>query len=179
MSVQRYFLLHENFLSQRYVEEKRFLSTNSQFFFTGKFHSDLDTPVLNNPPDNDVDEDANDDLQTDGRILPSLMRTSTSSSREGFIPYWTNLNALNRLILKPSGNMIKMKCPAKGDPEPKWEWTKNGKKIERNLGTVAYNKMGITLEDLVPADNGEYTCNVCNKFGCISYTTKLEVNGEF
>lgn len=74
--------------------------------------------------------------------------------------------------------MVKLKCPAKGDPDPKWEWTKDGKKIERNLGTVVYNKMGITLEDLVPADNGNYTCNVCNIYGCINFTTRLEVNGK-
>ena len=135
----------------------------------------MDSP-LHTP---DVDEDANEYMQTDGRIITTL-RTSTigSNSQEGgMAPYFTNEKNMNKLILKPSGNMIKIKCPAKGDPEPTWEWTKNGQKIERNLGTVAYNKMGITLEDLVPADNGEYTCNVCNKYGCISFKTKLEVNG--
>lgn len=138
----------------------------------------MDSPL--HTPDNDVDEDANEEVQTDGRILNTL-RTSTlssSSSQEGgMAPYFTNEKNMNRLILKPSGNMIKIKCPAKGDPEPTWQWTKDGQKIERNLGTVSYNKMGITLEDLVPADNGEYTCNVCNIHGCISFKTKLEVNG--
>lgn len=128
--------------------------------------------MLNNPPDNDVDEE----LPTDEGILTTLMRTSTLSSTQ-IAPYWTKKNELNRLVFKPSGNMVKLKCPAKGDPEPRWEWTKDGKPIERNLGTVIYGKVGITLEDLVPADNGEYTCNVCNFLGCISFTTKLEVNG--
>lgn len=109
------------------------------------------------------------------------LRTSTNSPsiiEGGSLPRFTNPNVMNKLNLKPSGSMIKIKCPAKGDPEPKWTWTKDGQKIERNLGTVTYNKMGITLEDLVPADNGNYTCNVCNIFGCISFTTKLEVNGK-
>lgn len=74
--------------------------------------------------------------------------------------------------------MMKLKCAAKGKPEPKWEWTKDYKKIERSLGKVIYNKMGITLEDLVPADNGNYTCHVCNNYGCVNHTTILEVNGK-
>lgn len=132
---------------------------------------------MNQPPENDVDE-TNEELLTDGRLFTTLVPTSTSNPNAGYQPFFTNQNALIRYILKPSGNMVKMKCPAKGYPEPKWEWTKDGVSIERNLGIVVYNKMGITLEDLVPADNGEYTCNVCNIYGCISFTAKLEVNGE-
>lgn len=133
---------------------------------------------MNNPPDNDVDDE---DSQTDGKILTTLVKTSTQSSSDGpRAPYWSNLNAMSKYVLRPSGNMIRMKCPAKGDPEPKWEWTKNGDPIERNLGTVVKNKIGntITLEDLVPADNGNYTCKVCNSISCINYTTILEVNGK-
>lgn len=72
-----------------------------------------------------------------------------------------------------------MKCPAKGDPEPSIEWTKDGKTIERSMGQVSYLKWGISLEDLIPSDSGAYMCILCNIHGCINHTFKVEVNGKF
>lgn len=79
--------------------------------------------------------------------------------------------------MRPSGNMIRLKCAAKGDPEPTIEWTKDGLPIERKMGQVQYNKWAITLEDLIPDDSGAYTCKICNIHNCINFTTKLEVSG--
>jgi Immunoglobulin I-set domain len=130
--------------------------------------------VINDDPDNDVDEDQTDNY----KLLGTLLKTSTASSLDGFAPYFSKESDLIKRHLKPSGNMIKMKCPAKGNPDPKWEWTKNGTPIERKLGQVLYQKMAITLEDLIPADNGLYTCKICNIYGCINFTSKLEVSGK-
>lgn len=110
--------------------------------------------------------------------VPKGSSNDNDGDADGIAPYWTNQNAMGRLYLRPSGNMIKLKCQAKGSPEPKWEWTKNGFPIDRKLGHVQYNKMAITLEDLIPADNGNYTCKVCNKHGCISFSSKVEVSGK-
>jgi hypothetical protein len=150
--------------------------------FAGKYH-DLESSsgaVIRDAPDNGVDDEQVESEQTLTTQVASVSST-TSMPQEGFKPYFTNLNALNRINLRPSGNMVKLKCPAKGDPEPTWEWTKNGKPIERKLGEAkAQNKKQtvITLEDLIPADSGQYTCNICNIHGCINFTSKLEVNGK-
>lgn len=138
--------------------------------------------MINDAPDNDVDEQIETDklmtVLSTTTILPRRSSTDNNSDDDGYAPKWTNPSSLSKLILRPSGNMIKLKCQAKGSPEPTWEWTKNGLPIERKLGVVQRNKMAITLEDLIPADNGNYTCNVCNKHGCISFTTKVEVSGK-
>lgn len=75
--------------------------------------------------------------------------------------------------------MLKLQCPAKGTPDPKIEWTKNGKPIERVSGQAKISAKGrLSMEDLIPSDSGYYMCNVCNIYGCINFTTKVEVNGE-
>lgn len=74
--------------------------------------------------------------------------------------------------------MLKLKCPAKGSPEPQIEWTKDEMKIDRKMGHANYARWSMTMEDLVPDDSGIYKCKVCNDHGCISYETKVEVNGE-
>lgn len=118
-------------------------------------------------------------MDDDGDVATVASRTTTSSpATNGSGPQFTNLNALNVLVVKPSGNMIKMKCPAKGDPEPTVEWTKDGNKIERKMGQVQYNKWIVTLEDLIPDDSGSYKCKVCNIHNCIEHTTKVEVSGK-
>ncbi|CAG9809430.1 unnamed protein product [Chironomus riparius] len=151
----------------------------------GKFHSDLDaTHVINDSPDNDVDDEQIDS----DKLLTTLLSSTTNSNlakrsnvehednQTEYAPYFKDKNALLNIVLRPSGNMIKLRCPAKGNPEPKWEWIKNGVPIERKLGHVQYNKMAITLEDLIPADSGNYTCIVCNKHDCINFTSKVEVS---
>lgn len=95
-------------------------------------------------------------------------------------PQFVRFDTFNRLLAKPSGNMVRMKCPAVGTPTPTIKWTKaNGQPIKRHMGDFKNQKFAIVLEDLIPADSGNYTCTVCNVHGCISYTMKLEVNGEF
>lgn len=59
-------------------------------------------------------------------------------------PVFKKPNSLNRLVLKPSGGMISLKCKAKGKPEPTIEWTKNGRKVERKNG-VRYSKWKVEI----------------------------------
>ena len=115
----------------------------------------------------------------DSEVATIATRTATNSpTNSDYGPYFSNLNSLNRLVAKPSGNFIKLKCPAKGDPEPTIEWTKDGRQIDRKMGQVQYSKWAITLEDLIEDDSGAYTCKICNIHNCINFTTKLEVKGK-
>lgn len=124
---------------------------------------------------NDDDNDGEDTEISTNTVtnLPNINLKQSDESK----PQFSNLNQLNRLVVKPSGNMVKLRCPAKGNPEPTIKWTKNGTEIVRKLGQVQYTKFGITLEDLVPSDSGIYKCDVCNNHGCIDFSTKLEVKG--
>lgn len=151
-----------------------------QFFFvflTGKYNSsDLDPPEI----DDTLERDNNVQSEDDGDMATFPPKTvSIPASRNGSAPTFTNLNALNRLVVKPSGNMIKMKCPAKGEPEPTVEWTMNGKPIDRSMGQVQYGKWAISIEDLIPSDSGAYMCKICNPHGCINFTSKVEITGKF
>lgn len=119
-------------------------------------------------------------LNTSNMISGSSLPTNDGR----LAPFFTNENNLIALISKPSGNSIRLKCPAKGVPEPKTDWEKDGipinKGFKRHHGEAKVNGKGVlSMEDLVPSDSGLYTCKVYNEFGNINFTTKLEVNGEF
>ena len=158
-------------------------------YTTGKFNSTLtdleqthndylekDDNTYHNEEDNDG-EDTEISTNTASSRVKNAPTISLKQSEESK-PQFSNRNQLNRLVVKPSGNMVKMRCAAKGNPEPSIKWTRNGTEIVRQLGQVQYTKFGITLEDLVPADSGIYMCEVCNTQGCINYSTKLEVKGK-
>uniref|UniRef100_A0A336M9J8 receptor protein-tyrosine kinase n=1 Tax=Culicoides sonorensis TaxID=179676 RepID=A0A336M9J8_CULSO len=94
-------------------------------------------------------------------------------------PEFKRKNELHKLVAKPSGNMFRFRCVVGGNPEPNITWTKNGKEIERRMGKVKQTKYAITLEELVPDDSGLYKCEACNEYGCIDWTSKLEVQDRF
>lgn len=94
-------------------------------------------------------------------------------------PYFTNPKRMSRLVVKPAGNMIVLKCKAEGNPEPNITWYKNGQIPKRQLGEIKYQHWSLRLEDLVTDDNGEYKCVVCNELGCINYTYNVDVVGKY
>lgn len=94
-------------------------------------------------------------------------------------PTWKREVDMVRVVYKPSGNIFRMRCAANGFPEPNVTWSKNNQPIVgRSSGKVKTNKWSITLEELIPADSGNYSCKVCNEVGCIDFTTRLEVQGK-
>lgn len=121
----------------------------------------------------------------------------------GGLPYFKSPDKLPRVIPKPSGNFVKLRCVAEGTgmgifcmllhmnmsnlldfccdfvgtPDPNITWTKDGSEINRSFGKVSYQKWGVVLEDLTPRDSGIYTCKVCNIHGCIEHNTMLKVQG--
>ena len=54
----------------------------------------------------------------------------------------------------------------------------NGLSPNRQLGDLKMKGSLLKMENLVPMDSGNYTCEVSNDFGLISHTYKLEVVGE-
>ncbi|CAO1419888.1 unnamed protein product [Diamesa hyperborea] len=151
----------------------KFNSTLTDLEQTHNDYLEKDDNTYHNEDDNDG-EDTEISTNTASSRVTSLPNINLKQNEESK-PQFSNRNQLNRLVVKPSGNMVKMRCAAKGNPEPSIKWTRNGTEIVRKLGQVQYTKFGITLEDLVPSDSGIYMCEVCNTQGCINFSTKLEV----
>ena len=94
-------------------------------------------------------------------------------------PMFNKTDDMHGTEVKPAGSMLRLKCPAVGNPGPNITWYKNNEEPKRTLGTVIRNKWTLRLEDLVIQDGGNYTCVVCNYLGCINHTFKVEVIGKF
>lgn len=104
---------------------------------------------------------------------------SYNSTEQPTPPRFTKMDKMHRVVAKPAGNMLRLKCPAEGNPSPNITWTKNGAPPERHLGSVHYGRWSMMLEDLVTTDSGNYTCIVCNAYGCINFTFKIEIQERF
>uniref|UniRef100_A0A1S4GGZ1 receptor protein-tyrosine kinase n=1 Tax=Anopheles gambiae TaxID=7165 RepID=A0A1S4GGZ1_ANOGA len=137
--------------------------------------------------DEDEDEDGEEEEEEEGPTNGTGVHGSdTTEDSAGAVngsgtpppdraPIFTKKDQMTKIVSKPSGNMVRLRCPADGYPKPNITWTKDGRKIERAMGQVKKVNWAIVLEDLVPQDSGSYTCAVCNQVGCINFTTKLEV----
>lgn len=91
---------------------------------------------------------------------------------------FNKIDEMHNLIVKPAGNMLKIRCPYVGNPQPNITWLKDNKAPERAVGPVLINKWTLRVEDLVVSDGGNYTCIVCNILGCINHTFKVDVIGK-
>lgn len=125
-------------------------------------------------PDVDQDETPDDDSHDDHNSNSGFYDNNATAEAPRFT------KRLLPMLVKPAGNMVRMKCPAEGNPVPNITWYKNDKTpIVRNLGGIRTTKWQMLLEDLITADSGNYTCVVCNIKGCINFTYKLEIVGKF
>ncbi|KAJ8932075.1 hypothetical protein NQ314_014977 [Rhamnusium bicolor] len=86
------------------------------------------------------------------------------------------IKKMQKLILKPAGNTVRLNCKAGGIPPPNITWYREDKSPpKRELGDIKTNHWSLTLEDSVLSDKGNYTCVVCNIVGCINFTFVVEV----
>jgi Immunoglobulin I-set domain len=93
---------------------------------------------------------------------------------------FTKQDQLKKSISEWSGKTVQLDCNVTGNPLPNITWTKDGGMIVRPYEKeVLYRKYTIILEDVAPTDSGDYECKVCNKLGCINYTTEVVVSSEF
>lgn len=93
-------------------------------------------------------------------------------------PLFNKNDEMHVSVVKPAGNMLRLRCPSVGNPHPNITWTKNNEEPKRELGTLIRSKWTLRLEDVVPKDSGNYTCIVCNYLGCINHTFKVDIIGE-
>ncbi|KAK6635683.1 hypothetical protein RUM44_000937 [Polyplax serrata] len=120
-----------------------------------------------------VEPSDSEDTEKEPEVQTTVGSFNSTESRTK--PKFTKPDQMHKICVKPAGNMIKLKCPAEGNPFPNITWTKDGLPPTRHLGTIRYSRWSIVLEDLVTDDAGNYTCIVCNTEGCIDFTFNVDV----
>ncbi|XP_078267375.1 fibroblast growth factor receptor-like 1 [Rhinoraja longicauda] len=76
-----------------------------------------------------------------------------------------------RVIARPVGSSVRLKCTASGNPRPDIVWWKDDQQIAEDRR----NRWTLSLRNLKPDSSGKYTCHVFNTAGEINATYKLDV----
>uniref|UniRef100_A0A8C7D0G2 Fibroblast growth factor receptor-like 1 n=1 Tax=Oncorhynchus kisutch TaxID=8019 RepID=A0A8C7D0G2_ONCKI len=81
-----------------------------------------------------------------------------------------------RVIARPVGSSVRLKCTASGNPRPDLVWLKDDRLLtEREVGEGRQKKWTLSLRNLTPENSGKYTCRISNQAGEINATYKVEV----
>lgn len=123
-------------------------------------------------------ESENAEVDLDNEKLENETAGEHNNTAPVRAPSFNKSVEMPNVVVKPAGNMLRLRCPSFGNPRPNITWYKNNEEPKRTLGTVVMSKWTFRLEDLVPEDSGNYTCVVCNELGCINRTSKVEIVGE-
>lgn len=85
-----------------------------------------------------------------------------------------------RVIARPVGSSVRLKCMASGNPRPEIVWLKDDRLLtEQEVGEGRKKKWTLSLRNLTPEQSGRYTCRVSNRAGEINATYKVEVIREY
>uniref|UniRef100_A0A3B1IWW0 Fibroblast growth factor receptor like 1a n=1 Tax=Astyanax mexicanus TaxID=7994 RepID=A0A3B1IWW0_ASTMX len=81
-----------------------------------------------------------------------------------------------RVIARPVGSSVRLKCTASGNPRPDIVWLKDSRPLTpEEVGEGRKKKWTLSLKNLTPEHSGKYTCHVSNRAGEINATYKVEV----
>ncbi|TRY98507.1 hypothetical protein DNTS_014639, partial [Danionella cerebrum] len=81
-----------------------------------------------------------------------------------------------RVIARPVGSSVRLKCTASGNPRPDIVWLKDSRPLSlEEVGEGRKKKWTLSLKNLMPEHSGKYTCQVSNRVGEINATYKVEV----
>lgn len=81
-----------------------------------------------------------------------------------------------RVIARPVGSSVRLKCTASGNPRPDIVWMKDSRPLTpEEVGEGRKKKWTLSLKNLTPEHSGKYTCHVSNRAGEINATYKVEV----
>lgn len=84
-----------------------------------------------------------------------------------------------RVIARPVGSSVRLKCVASGHPRPDIMWMKDDQALTGlEAGEHRKKKWTLSLKNLRPEDSGKYTCRVSNRAGAINATYKVDVIRE-
>uniref|UniRef100_A0A3B4H1E4 Fibroblast growth factor receptor-like 1 n=1 Tax=Pundamilia nyererei TaxID=303518 RepID=A0A3B4H1E4_9CICH len=84
-----------------------------------------------------------------------------------------------RVIARPVGSSVRLKCTASGNPRPDIVWLKDNRPLvdeeDGARGEGKKKRWTLSLKNLTPEHSGKYTCHVSNRAGEINATYKVEV----
>ncbi|XP_058803774.1 fibroblast growth factor receptor homolog 1-like [Phymastichus coffea] len=103
------------------------------------------------------------------RPAPGELNHTQPESAPGF------KEPLPAIELKPAGNLVRLRCPASGNPAPNITWLKDGEEPRRPAGAVHIKNWQLRIEEALTSDGGNYTCVVCNYLGCVRHTFSVEI----
>lgn len=88
-----------------------------------------------------------------------------------------------RVIARPVGSSVRLKCTASGNPRPDIVWLKDNRPLlDEQSGAAGEEgrkkRWTLSLKNVTPEQSGKYTCHVFNRAGEINATYKLEVIRE-
>ncbi|KAK7482019.1 hypothetical protein BaRGS_00026711 [Batillaria attramentaria] len=90
-------------------------------------------------------------------------------------PQWSkrmDIKSLTRVV----NSFVDLKCPARGHPTPNITWLKDDEPfLTSKMGNILLKNWKLTIGDLVPDDQGRYTCVITNQYGSINWTYTVEV----
>ncbi|XP_056658261.1 fibroblast growth factor receptor-like 1 [Monodelphis domestica] len=100
-----------------------------------------------------------------------------TSGKQWARPRFTQPSKMRRrVIARPVGSSVRLKCVASGHPRPDIMWLKDDKTLTpQEVGENKKKKWTLNLKNLKPEDSGKYTCRVFNRAGEINATYKVEV----
>ncbi|CAN0099429.1 unnamed protein product [Lampetra planeri] len=92
-------------------------------------------------------------------------------------PRFTQPSRMRRRVLaRPAGSSVRLKCSASGEPRPDIVWLKDDRPIARPTPVAASRQQWtLTLKSLRAEDSGRYTCRVFNTAGEINATYRVDV----
>ncbi|XP_045504360.1 fibroblast growth factor receptor homolog 1 isoform X2 [Colias croceus] len=102
------------------------------------------------------------------------------NTKSKYSPKFKHPLKMFNMEMKPAGSSIRFKCAAEGNPMPNITWYKNNvTPISRSYFKPSYGKWSMSLDELTKADNGNYTCKVCNELGCVQHTYSLHIQERY
>ncbi|XP_076461988.1 fibroblast growth factor receptor 2-like [Babylonia areolata] len=92
-------------------------------------------------------------------------------------PQWSHRKTDIKSLTRTVNSFVDLKCPARGNPSPNITWLKDGQPLVLSSRKKNFKVKGfkLTIVDLLPNDNGQYTCVVSNKHGAINWTYTVDV----
>ncbi|XP_022113938.2 fibroblast growth factor receptor homolog 1 isoform X2 [Pieris rapae] len=134
---------------------------------------------------NTIDEthreyDPKDDDPDERNEKEHLNYGHVDNTKSKYPPKFKHPLKMYNMEMKPAGSSIRFKCAAEGNPMPNITWYKNNiTPISRSYFKPSYGKWLMSLDELTKADNGNYTCKVCNELGCIEHVYTLHIQERY